>query len=128
MMKDVDNKIKYEFDEDSGIFYKSYFGVISVNDILASWEYAFENKLIPPGVNGFILDHRNSILKLNTFDYLQIVDFYKNNLNIFRNFKIGTITEDPHGVVVTMLIGTIEEGYATKPFATKNCAVNWVLS
>jgi len=32
---------------------------------------------------------------MNTNDYLLIADFYKNNLNIFRESKIAVITEKP---------------------------------
>ncbi|SNR30818.1 hypothetical protein [Lutibacter flavus] len=119
---------QYEFDEFSGILYINYIGELTVSDICSSWEYAFENNLITKEVKGFILDHRNTILNINTSDYLEITCFYKNNKEIFGNLKIGTITEDPKGVVIAILIESEVNGFPIKPFATVGHAVNWVLS
>ena len=119
---------KYEYDEFSGILYINFSGDLTVSDICSTWEYAFENNLITSKVKGFILDHRNSTLNFNTSDYQEIACFYRKNKEIFRNLKIGTITEDPKGVVIAILIESEGIGFPIKPFSTVGGAVNWVLS
>lgn len=119
---------EYEYDEFSGILYINFCGEVTVSDICSAWEYVFENNLITSKVKGFILDHRNATLNFNTSDYQEVACFYRENKVIFRNLKIGTITEDPKGVVIAILIESEVVGFPIKPFSTVGGAVNWVLS
>ena len=60
----MEEKFKYNFDESTGILYKSYFGEITLEDIYSSWDYAINENLIPKTTKGFILDYREASFKI----------------------------------------------------------------
>lgn len=124
----MDKKFKYRFDSSLGILFKYYYGLINIKDIESSWEYAFENGLIPKETKGFILDYRNSNFNIRIQEYTAISDFYKKHLDIFGNFKIAILTEEPRDIVIPMLVKTEDEGYSSRPFSTLESAIEWVLS
>ncbi len=121
-------KFKYQFDSSLRIQYKFYFGEITMIDIISSWEHAFENNIIPKETKGFILDYRKATFKIEIDDHAQLADFYKNHIDIFRNCKIGIITENPRDVVIPILVESLDDGYYSKPFSTLKAAISWVLS
>jgi len=124
----MENKFKYSFSNSTKILTKTYFGSITIEDIESSWEYAFENELIPKEKKGYILDYRNSNFKINIREYMAISDFYKKHIDVFRNYKIAVITEDPSDIVIPLLVETQDQGYKSKAFSTVEAAINWVLS
>jgi hypothetical protein len=124
----LNKKFKYEFDRSSGILFKYYYGMISVEDIESSWKYAFENNLIPKETKGFILDFQNSNFNIKIDNHTAIADFYKKHLNIFGNKKIAIITQNPRDIVIPILVKKKDEGYQSRPFSTLESAVKWVLS
>ncbi len=121
-------KFRYEFDHSTGILYKYYYGPITIGDLTSSWEYAFENNLIPEEVKGFILDYRSANFKIDVEAHSEIADFYKKHLEVFGNFKIAIITEEPRDVVIPILVENKDEGYSSRPFSTLEAAIKWVLS
>lgn len=124
----MDKKFRYEFDRSSGILYKYYYGLIDIEDIKSSWEYAFENNLIPKEIKGFILDYRESNFNIKIDKHTAIADFYKKHLDIFGNKKIAIITQNPRDIVIPILVKKKDEGYQSRPFSTLESAVKWVLS
>jgi hypothetical protein len=124
----MDKKFKYHFDSSSGILFKYYYGLISIEDIESSWEFAFENGIINKDIRGFILDYRNSNFNIKIEKYVEIANFYKKHLEIFGNFKIAILTEEPRDIVIPMLVKTEDEGYSSRPFSTLESAIEWVLS
>ncbi|WP_166962433.1 hypothetical protein [Yeosuana marina] len=124
----MNEKFKYQFDSSLGILFKYYYGMITIDDIESSWEYAFENGLIPKETKGFILDYRHSNFKMKIEEHTEIVAFYKKNLDIFGGFKIAILTEDPKDIVFPILVKTEDEGYSSAPFSTLEAAIAWVLS
>lgn len=121
-------KYKYQLDSSLGILFKYYYGLINIQDIESSWEYAFENNLIPKQVKGFILDYRNSNFNIKTEEHASIADFYKKHLDIFGGFKIAIITEEAKDIVIPILVKTEDEGYSSRPFSTLEAAIKWVSS
>lgn len=124
----MDKKFEYHFNQELGILFKTYFGAITIKDIENSSKYAFENNLIPKENKGFILDYRNSHFDIALDKYNEIPNFYKKHLNIFGNFKIAIITEEPKDTVIPVLVALDDDGYASKPFSTMEAAIAWVLS
>ncbi len=121
------NKFKYQFDNITGIFYKTYIVEINIDDIKSSWKYAFEKKIIPSGTKGFILNYKKAKLKMNINEHLLIANFYKNNLAVFGGSKIAVITKRPKDIVIPFLVETKDDGYHSKPFSTISSAIEWVL-
>lgn len=124
----MEKKFKYSFSNSTKILTKTYFGSITIEDIESSWEYAFKNDLIQKEKKGFILDYRNSSFKINIREYRAISDFYKKHIDIFGNYKIAIVTEQPSDIVIPLLVETQDEGYNSKAFSTLESAINWVLS
>jgi hypothetical protein len=122
------DKFKYHFDSALGILFKTYYGLISIEDIESSWEYAFKNDLIPIEKKGFILDYRASSFNLTPTQSTGIADFYKKHIDIFRGYRIAILTEDPKDIVIPILVETKDEGYSSKPFCTLQAAIEWVLN
>ena len=117
----------YEFDNITRILYKYYFGMITVEDIIHSWQYAFQNQLIPVNVKGFILDYRGAHFDIEIDENRTIATFYKKNTSIFGNFKFAIITVDPKDITVPVLVAFEDDGYYSKPFSTVEAALSWIL-
>lgn len=124
----TEEKYKYRFDGSLGVLFKYYYGNIDLADIITSWEYAFENNLIPKETKGFILDYRKATFKMEIEKHTSIADFYKNHIDVFGNFKIAILTEEPRDVVIPILVESQDEGYFSRPFSTLEAAIGWVLS
>ncbi len=124
----MDKKFKYKFDRSLSILFKYYYGSTCIEDIESSWEYAFENGLIPKETKGFILDYRKSNFNIKIKEHTAIADFYKKHLDVFGNLKIAIITEKPKDIVIPILVKIADEGYSSKPFSTIESAIKWVLS
>ena len=124
LMKDF---YKYELNSDLNILYKYYYGSISLENIFSSWEHAFENKIIPKDIKGFILDFRNSTFDFQADRFLDIANFYKEHIDVFRGTKIGLISVNPNDVVVPILFKTKDKGYTSAPFSTEQAAIDWIL-
>ncbi len=124
----MEKNFKYHFDSSRGLLFKFYYGLITIKDIESSWEYAFENGLIPKEVKGFILDYRKSNFDVKIDEYRAIPNFYQKHIDIFGGLKIAILTEDPKDIVVPILVEMEDEGYFSKPFTTLESAIRWVLS
>lgn len=123
----MEEQFKIEYDEQTGILYKYYFGPITIENIESSWLFAFENHLIPRKVKGFILDYRKGTFNIKTDEYIKISIFYKQHLDIFGNHKIAVITQKPGDVVIPILVEREDKGYSSKPFYTLEAAIEWIL-
>ncbi|PLX02856.1 MAG: hypothetical protein C0595_09315 [Marinilabiliales bacterium] len=124
----MDQKFKYHYDDSIGIMFKYYYGPISIEDIESSWEYVFENDIIPKNVKGFILDYKHANFSFNIEKYITIPEFYKKHLEIFGNKKIAIITVQPKDIVIPVLVSNNDDGYISRPFSTLESAILWVLS
>ncbi|MCF8379387.1 MAG: hypothetical protein K9H49_07410 [Bacteroidales bacterium] len=121
-------KIKYHYDPKDKIMFKSYYGLISIDIIASSWMQAFEKEIIPKETVGFILDYREAIFDMDVDEHAEIANFYKKNLEVFRNKKIAIITDKPKAVVIVTLVEALDDGYFSKPFSTLEAARAWVLA
>lgn len=121
-------KAEYHYDHQNQIFYKIYFGPITLEDLVYSWEYVFRENLIPPGTRGFVLDYRNAELKMHAGQATGISEFYDKHLDIFRNRKIGLIMEKPDQVIFPMLVAAERPSYYPRAFSTLEAAEEWVLN
>ena len=124
----MDEKFKYYYDDSIEIMFKYYYGPIDIEDIESSWEYAFENKIIPENVKGFILDYQNATFVFDVDQHSSIPNFYKKHLEVFGDKKIAIITVQPKDIVIPVLVSNNDDGYLSRPFSTLESAILWVLS
>ena len=118
---------KYHFDASLGVLFKYYYGEINLSDILSSWEYAFENNLIPKETKGFIIDYTKACFDMEVKHHHAIADFYRDNIEEFNKCKIAVITLSPKDIVISILVGSKNLGCESKPFSTVEGALEWVL-
>lgn len=128
MHNEKKEKFNYQFNDSLRVIFKYYYGSITITDITSSWEYAFENQLVPKETRGIILDYRKATFNVSLDEYQAIPDFYKKHLAIFGNLKIAILTVNPMDVVIPTLVESRSEGYCSKPFSTLEAAISWTLS
>ena len=124
----INEKVTIQFSPSLGIFFKHYYGIISLEDIRSSWEQIFYTDLIPSETKGFVVDYRNAVMNIPPGQHARIAEYYKEHLEVFNNRKIAVLTENPQNVVISILVESKDEGYQSKPFSTMEAAVRWVLS
>ena len=118
---------KYEFNEELNILYKYYYGPITLEDIFSSWEHAFNNNIIPSDIKGFILDFRKSTFDFKVERFIDISNFYKKHIDIFKGTRLALISVDPKDLVIPILFKTKDKGYLSEPFSTEKAAIDWIL-
>ena len=118
-------KFKYEYKD--CIVFKSYFGLITVDDVKKSWLYAIAKNLFPAETIGFILDYRGANFDIEPGRHIEIPAFYRQHPDIFDNKRIAIVTENPDDIVYPMLIRLQDRGYESQPFSTMDAAIQWVL-
>lgn len=118
-------KFKYEYKD--CIVFKSYFGLITVNDVKESWLYAIEKDIFPAETIGFVLDYRAAQFDIEPGQHVEIPEFYQQNPNVFGNKRIAIVTVNPEDVVYPMLIRLLDQGYESRPYSTMDAAIQWVL-
>ncbi len=124
----MEEKVKYKFDDSTGILYKYYFGTITLDDIFTSWNDAISNNIIPKDTKGFILDYTKANFDLEFDELDKIPEYYKQHLDIFRNKKIAILTQSVRDIVYPILVEKKDSGYSSRPFYTLEAAIEWVLS
>ena len=105
----MNEKFDYRFDRKHGILYKFYFGDITIKDIESSWELAKVKNLIPEGTKRFLLDYRKATFNMSYTEYSKIIEYYKNNLEIFRNTKIAIVTQNEKDIIIPTLVHSKDE-------------------
>ncbi|UCH15424.1 MAG: hypothetical protein JSV22_05515 [Bacteroidales bacterium] len=123
----MEPKTEYKFDKSTGILYKYYHGHVNLKVITSSWQYAFDNNIIPKNVKGFILDFRDATLKMNIKETSRIADFYGQHSNVFKNKKVGLIMQEPEQVVFPIAIELENIEFFPRPFYTETAAIKWIL-
>ncbi len=123
-----ETKFSYYFDEGRGILFKAYYGAITIDYIISSWEFAFREGLIPEIKCGFVLDYRKARLDVVPGRHVEIAAFYKRHIEVFGGYRIAIVTEEPKDIVIPVLVEMHDEGYHSRPFSTMEAAVSWVLA
>lgn len=120
-------KWKYETDLLNGIFYKHFYGSITIDDILQSWMQAIASDLIPKNNKRFIIDLQNGNAPRNVSDREIIDNYYLDHSEIFEGARIAMVTTKPKDFVAPMLMKCEDGIYCSAPFTSMDAAVDWVL-
>lgn len=122
----MSEKFKIVYDEQLNILYKNYYGNITIDDIIATWDKIIKNNMIPKTTKGFILDYTNAKLDVPVKDYAKIPEYYKSNLSVFGGLKFAILTQTKEDVIVPSLVQLQDDGYSSRPFYTREAALAWV--
>jgi hypothetical protein len=123
---ELQNKFSFGYDDDSKALIKKCSENITVRDIIDSWDGMICNCSLPEDTRGLVLDYSNAHLNFEVAEHQKIVDFYIKNLNFFNKYRIGVVANNPHNIVIIMLIARADERYLLRPFTTLRAALVWV--
>jgi len=107
------------------ILIREFVGKVSTENIIESWEYLIENKLINENIKGVInnLTGCELIMDMGSFKTLMA---YMKKQKLFKGIKLAVISDSPETIIFPVL-GESQEGELTiKPFSTMEAAVNWI--
>lgn len=107
------------------ILVREFVGEVDVNEIIKSWEYLIESKLLGPGHKGVINNISNCRLVMNMESFKILIDYLKNNINL-RKLKLAVITDNPTTIVFPTLAELEEKELKVKVFSTIEAAVHWI--
>ncbi len=121
------SKFKFENDDANGIFYKHFYGTITVEDIIKSWDVAIRDHLIPQGTKRFIVNFLNGHAAYKAESSELLENYYQNHPEIFKGIRIAIVTIIPEDIIVPMLMKRDRGLFCLAPFSTIEAAVDWVL-
>lgn len=99
----------------------------TVECILKTYEYIFDNNLLTPNIKGIISDYRNCDITFSLKDLEQLEGFHKNNPSILMSVKLAYVIDTPD--IVYGIIFSMKQKYNTsKSFSTLDAAKHWILS
>ena len=114
-------------DKQGRILSMHYTGTISVRDMENFWIEAISKELIKSDVKGFILDCGEAIFEIEEDETSLLTNFFRKNISIFHQKKFAYITKNPNQVIVPILLQEEEDNYESRPFSTKEAALDWLL-
>ena len=117
--------IKYENFSDS-ILIRKFTESVEVSDIIGSWEYLLEQKMLTDSVKGVINDITDCELKMNMESFKTLIGYLKEH-EIFKKIKLAVICDDPKKIVFPVFGSLNESELNIRPFATMDAAVEWIL-
>lgn len=124
----MEDKIQYYYDSANKIFYKKYFGEISLDDVINSWESLIRDKTIPENTKRFIVNYKEAKILYQPKDAVFIANFYKKHDEIFAKSKVAAIMVTPDQTVFTHLLQLENVDFKIESFYTKDAAEKWVLN
>ncbi len=124
----MEQKIEYHYDPENQIFYKSYRGEISLEDVINSWEELIREKIIPENTKRFIVSYKKAKILYKPRDAVFIANFYKQHDDLFAHSKIAAIMVTPDQTVFTHLLQLENVEFEIESFYTQEAAVRWALS
>ncbi|WP_456379097.1 hypothetical protein [Lutibacter sp.] len=116
--------IKYELHSDS-ILVRNFIGKITAQEIIDSWEYIRENKLIDHKIKGIINNLSDCELIMNLESHAAVLSYMKKQ-DFLKGLKIAVLSDSPK-VVIFPILAEQQDSLKIKPFSTFEAAVNWIL-
>lgn len=118
-------KCEYKFEE--RIIIRNYKGDITVDDIVSSWNYLINNKLITPGLKGIISDFREADFLVDKTGFKKLSNYYSENIDLISHLKLAQLITTSK-IVFTILFEDQNPQIPTKAFSTMGAARRWVLA
>lgn len=122
----MEDKIQYHYDSDNKIFHKNYFGEISLDHVINSWESLIRDKTIPENTKRFIVNYKEAKILYQPKDAVFIANFYKKHDEIFAKSKVAAIMVTPDQTVFTHLLQLENVDFKIETFYTQEAAKKWM--
>lgn len=109
------------------ILIREFWGKVDVDEIIDSWNYLIDNKLITLSTKGVINDLNHCELIMNIAGFKRLTQYMKQQ-EILRKIKLAAVCNNPTTIVFPTLGEEEENDLKIKPFTTMNAAVSWALT
>lgn len=107
------------------ILIRKFIGKVNVNDIIESWKYLFENKLIDDKIKGVINDLSGCELLMDMKSFETLIGYIKKQ-DFIKGIKLAVISDSSKIIIFPFLGEKQEKELNIKPFSTLKAAVDWV--
>ncbi len=108
------------------IIIRKFSGIISVDDVINSWDYLIKNHLLTEKQKGAISDLTQCQLDINPESFEKIA-LYLKNIPLFKHLKIAVISNTPDKTVFPLMGEMQEKELKIKVFYTIEAAINWII-
>jgi len=108
------------------ILIRNFIGKVDVSDIIDSWKYLNENKLIDKKIKGVINNLTSCELMMDMESFKTLIAYLKKEDSI-KKIKLAVISDNPETMVFPFLGENREGELKIKPFSTMEAAVNWII-
>ena len=123
----MNTKYKFENDHTNKIFYKHFFGTITIEDILTSWDEAITERIIPVGTKRFIINFKYGTAIYKPENPKLLANYYNGRPETFKGARIAIVTVKPEDIIVPMLLKQEKGLFSLAPFSTEEAAIEWVM-
>jgi len=117
--------VEYKENEAGDILFRTFKGTVTMNDIISSWEDNINNRLISKDHLGSISDYRKAKLQIELEDLNKFANFYKKNIHLFKNMKLGVISNNPD-IALPVYFQMHHSEIQLKSFSTIEAAIIWI--
>ncbi|MGV8946828.1 MAG: hypothetical protein ACOH1N_10405 [Lutibacter sp.] len=108
------------------ILIRKFIGKANSSDIIKSWEYLCQNKLIDKNIKGVITDLLECELSLDMESFETVLDFMEKQ-DCIKEIKCPVISNNSKTIIFPFLSEKHRSNLKIKPFSTMEAAVNWII-
>jgi len=120
-------EVTYSYVLKETVLLRTFFGKVTKDVILLSWDHIYENNMLNDDIVGIISDYRQSSMELSTEDLDQLEQHYELHSENLKNKKLGQVVDSPD-VAIPFLYQHRNKSLKTKPFSTLEAALDWMNS
>ena len=108
------------------ILIRDFEDCVTVDEIIASWEYLLSNSLLSNITKGVINNLTGCNLQMNIESFKRLIAYLRSQ-EIFKSIKLAVVCDNPQ-IIVFPTLGEVKiTDLNIKPFTTVEAAVDWIL-
>jgi hypothetical protein len=119
------DRMRFHYNEKRRVMIRRFSGNVSLEEVVDSLNEVIRNGIFIEKVKGLLLDCSNAHLDFSATEYRQIVNYFVENIDFFKKFKLGFVANTPHNIVIAMLIEQADDRYIFRPFTSIEAAMVW---
>jgi len=108
------------------ILIRDFYGKIGVDDIIDSWKFIVENRLLTDSIKGVINNLTSCELNMELPDFEKLISFLKKQ-EYLMGVRLAVICTDPRMIIFPVLGEKIISEIKIKPFSTVDAGIEWIL-
>ncbi|MCF6356485.1 MAG: hypothetical protein L3J54_01650 [Draconibacterium sp.] len=108
------------------ILVRDFIGKVNEDDIVKSWGFVIENKMITPTIKGVINNLVGCELNMDMNGFKVVIEYFKKHKQ-FKDIKLAVVCDSPGKLVFPMLGEHRYTNIQIRPFSSVEAAVNWII-